>query len=166
VSPLLEVFCLDTSFLVNGWQKQYSPDVFPVIWDELDKLMRQGRLSSCDEVYRDLEKQDDGLFAWAKVHRSIFCTPEKRTLESLKVILEAFPNYSAVGGKISRSDPWIIAHARTVGGIVVTDEISAPRQRKTLPPKMPDTCDALGIPWLKPIDFFRRAGFAPKLLPR
>jgi hypothetical protein len=158
VSPLIRAFCLDTSFLVNGWQKHYRPDVFPTVWKELDRLISQGRLSSCDEVYHDLEKQDDELFAWAKARRSLFCAPAKKTIEEVKRILQKFPNYAAVGGKISRSDPWIIAHAHTVDGIVVTDEIPSPRQRPTLPPKMPDVCDALGIPWLRPIDFLKQGG--------
>jgi hypothetical protein len=136
--------------------KLYRPDVFPSVWTTLDALGRQRRLSSCDEVYRDLEKQDDELFAWAKARKSIFHVPDQRTITQVKSILATYPQYAANGGTTNRSDPWIIAHAFVVGGIVVTDEKPAPRQRATLPPKMPDVCDALGLDWIAPIDFLKR----------
>jgi hypothetical protein len=49
-------FCLDTSFLINGWHKRYRIDVFPSLWLALGVLMDDGSVFSCDDVYRELQE--------------------------------------------------------------------------------------------------------------
>jgi hypothetical protein len=153
-------FCLDTSFFINGWQKHYRIEVFPTLWSTLDALIGSGQICSCHEVFLDLEKQDDELFQWAKDRRQIFHQPSENTIGEVSKIMPRFTTYSANGGTASRSDPWVIAHAIIVGAVVVTDEISKPNQRKTLPPQMPDVCDVLGLAWMRPVDFLQRVGIS------
>jgi len=44
---------------------------------------------------------------------------------------------------------------------VVTDESPAAGKRRTTKlPKIPDVCDALGVPWFSPWDFLEKVGLS------
>ncbi len=155
---MAEHFCLDTSFLINGWNKHYSQRVFPSLWGAIDRLIGESRVCSCEEVYLELSKQDDKLFEWAKTRRSAFHAPTAETIREFKKIMAEHRNFAAASGTTNRADPWVIAHAKTIDAIVVTDEASDPKRRPTKPPKIPDVCDKLGVPCVTPIEFLARAG--------
>lgn len=147
-------YCLDTSSLINGWHKHYSVRVFPGVWESLELLLVQRRVFSCIEVWNELSVQRDDLFEWAKARKHRFEQPNSEILAELAVIMQAFPNFVAQGSAKNTADPWVIAHAKAEGGIVVSDEYSAPRQKPNKPPKIPDACAALGIRCVRLTDFF------------
>ncbi len=146
-------YCLDTSFLINGWHRRYRIDVFPTLWSAVDSLIEQGTICSCEEVLSELTRGDDALVTWAKERKACFQRPTSDTLANLRTVMQSKPNIAATGGSLNRADPFVVAHAMTVHAIVVTDEQPAPNLRSTKPPKMPDVCDALGVKWLPPIEF-------------
>lgn len=161
------IYCIDTSFLINGWRKHYPRVVFPAIWDRLDLMMvmEEKPVFACVEVFEDLKKQNDDLLTWAKQRKTVlFRDATKQVLKELDRIMASFPNFAAMGGSTNASDPWVIAHAKAAGAIVVTDEIPAKAPKPTKPPKIPDVCDALGVHWLKPIDFFQAVGIKLELV--
>ena len=150
-------YCLDTSFLINGWHKRYRRSVFTALWDALDLLIHDGAVFSCYEVFEELKKQEDDLLDWAKRRRDMFKDPDENVLKEMRTIMSSHPNIAAAGGSLNKADPWTIAQAKVSGAILVTDEEPAPRQRPTKPPRIPDVCEALGIPWMSPIHFFEHA---------
>jgi hypothetical protein len=150
-------FCLDTSFLINGWWKRYRRDVFPTLWDKIDELLYAGNAFSCREVFDDLKKQRDALFVWARQRKEFFYEPGDEVIANMKQIMARYPNFAAESGHTNASDPWVIAEAMARGAIVVTDEVSAPNQRISKPPKIPDVCNALNVGWASPIDFLAAA---------
>jgi len=151
-------FCLDTSVFINGWWKHYRIDVFPSFWETLERLMSDGTVVSCHEVYEELRRQDgDTLFKWAKRHRAIFEEPTEDTFLQLSELMDAYPNYAAISGTLNAADPWVIAHAKLGRSIVVTYEEKAAKRKPTKPPKMPDVCDDLGMRSLKVVDFLKEA---------
>ncbi len=147
-------FCLDTSVFINGWNKRYRIDVFPSLWDEINRLLQSGVAFSCDEVYRELAYQDDALSSWAKERKAFFELPSEQTVLTYSELIHRFPNFAAQGGAGNEADPWLIAHARLAGAIVVTDEQSASNPRSTKPPKIPNICEHLSLRWMTPIEFF------------
>jgi hypothetical protein len=153
-----DLYCVDTSFLINGWRKHYRIDVFAPVWDRLDVLIEDGTLLSCEEVYFELARQKDELLEWAKYRKAAFQKPTARTIAECKKIMSKYPNFAASGGSTNAADPWVIAHAIATESTVVTDETRAPNQRATKPPRIPDVCDAMGIRWLPPIDFLAEVG--------
>ena len=154
-------FCLDTSFLINGWHKTYRRTVFPSLWERLDKLIHANRVCSCMEVYNDLMRQADDLSDWAKRRKPAFPEATPETIKHVLRIAKQFPQIAAIKeGKTSYSDAWVIAHALTIGAIVVTDEMPAPLQRASKPPKIPDLCDHLAVKWASPIVFLEKAGIS------
>jgi len=152
------LFCLDTSFLNNGWWKRYRRDVFPTLWEEIDKLLYAGNVFSCREVFDDLKKQRDPLLVWATQRKQFFFEPDDQVIANMQHIMGHFPNFAAESGHANASDPWVIAEAMSRGAIVVTDEVSAPNRRASKPPKIPDVCNALKVGWASPIDFLAEAG--------
>lgn len=148
--------------MINGWRKRYPISVFPSLWNEIDTLIGRDQIWSVEEVYRELRRQEDELFAWAKARRKLFRKPTARVLGRLTDVMKQFPNFAARAGAGNRADPFIIAEAIASDLIVVTDE--APLRIKPLkatkPPKIPDVCEALGVKWASPTEFFQRVGFS------
>jgi hypothetical protein len=139
---------------INSWQQHYRIDVFPAVWTALDGLICDGRVISCLEVYAELEKQHDDLFAWAKARKKLFEIPTRETTDEMTALMGRFPNFAAAGGTANAADPWLIAHAKVSDAVVVTFEQFQERSRPTKPPKIPNVCIDLGMRWLSPIDFF------------
>jgi Domain of unknown function (DUF4411) len=147
------VYCLDSSFLINGWQKRYRPDVFPSIWTTLSSLIDEKVVFSCEEVYLEIKEQQDDLFKWVDAHKRAFLQPDENVSSEMLKVMAKFPNLAAKGAALNRADPWVVALARVNGAIVVTDEQPAEKQKPTKPPKLPNVCEGLDIRWMRPIDF-------------
>jgi len=150
-------YCLDSSFLINGWHKHYRLDVFPSLWRLLEKMIVERQAFFCEEVLVELEEQDDALLEWAIQRKGAFRRPNADVIQECKRVMARFPNLAAKSGSRNSADPWVIALAAAEGAAVVTGEAPAPSQRATKPPKIPDICDAFGIAWLRPIDFLASA---------
>ena len=39
-------YCIDTSAILDGWVRNYPRDVFPTLWDKLEKMIVDGRLEA------------------------------------------------------------------------------------------------------------------------
>jgi len=154
---LKHCYCLDTSFLINGWNKRYRIDVFPTIWTKIEENLGERAICSCQEVYDEIQIQRDELAAWAKKHRAHFHNPSAETLKQLSRVMAQFPNFAAPGGSTNGADPLVIAQAIVLGAVVVTDEVQA-NTKPTKPPKIPNACDAMGVRWVSPIDFLKELG--------
>jgi len=145
-------YSLDTSGILDAWTRHYPPDVFPSIWDHMDKAAQSGVILVIDEVMRELEKKDDGVHKWAKA-RGHMIVPIDVGIQ--KHVVDIMAKYSRlVDSKKNRSgcDPWVIALARDRQLTVVTGEKAS---NSLVKPKIPDVCKDLGIPCIEIIDFFR-----------
>ena len=65
---------IDTSALIEGWQRLYPPDVFEGVWDKLNELIDTGELIATEEVLHDTEKKEDGLYEWLRQRTKFFKT--------------------------------------------------------------------------------------------
>ena len=86
----------------------------------------------------------------------MFEKPTQEVLTELTDLMSKYPNFAAQGGRSTNAaDPWVIAHAKVAGATVVTDEFPTEKTvRASVPPKIPDVCSALELPWMRPVDFF------------
>ena len=105
-----------------------------------------------DEVVNELEKKDDGAHVWVKSHGSIIVPLDGEVEKHVQEIMGRYPRL--VDSKKGRSvgDPFVIAVARVKSLTVITGENPTGVIAK---PKIPDVCEALGIRWIKILDFFR-----------
>lgn len=156
-----ERFCLDTSFLINGWTKRYSHSVFPTLWARIDSLINDGTVFVCQDVYLEIERRDDSLFSWVKERKKkLVEEPPPEITAEMRLVMKQFPHFAAQGGSLGAADPWVIAHAKLAKATVVTDEDPAKTKplKKTKSPKIPDVCEEIGLPWKTPIQFLEAAG--------
>lgn len=65
-------YSIDTSALMDAWQRWYPADIFPAVWSHLDHLAADGQIHSSEEVLREVAKKDDDLHKWAKERRHVF----------------------------------------------------------------------------------------------
>ena len=149
----MKTYCLDTSVLINGWNKHYRRDVFPHVWDELGRRLACGQARVPWEVYKEIDKQADELREWISQYKEFIKRPSSDELRLIRDLMAIFPNMAAQGGSINAADPWVIVSAQSVNGIVVTDEKPQAVAKPTKPPKITFVCEQLGIPWMAPIDF-------------
>lgn len=63
-------YSLDSSGILDLF-RIYPPDVFPTIWTQMELAANSSIVFAIDEVYRELEKKDDGAFQWLKARRTM-----------------------------------------------------------------------------------------------
>jgi hypothetical protein len=118
----------------------------------MDDLIAEGRLRAAIEVYREIERKDDELFAWCKERRAgLFVEIDDACQEEVARILGLYPRLvDTVKGR-SGADPFVIALAATARpAMTVITEESPGRQR------IPDICVAEDIPYIRLADLIEQ----------
>jgi hypothetical protein len=126
-------YSIDTSALLDGWRRYYPPDVFPDVWTGMEELIEKAEIRATEEVFVELEKRDDEIFAWAKSRKeSLFVPIDDRIQERVAAILgqhERLVRHSRSG-----ADPFVIGLAMVEGCTVVTGErLSGSLEKRVLP---------------------------------
>ena len=137
------LYFLDTSALVAAWEERYPIELFPQVWNFIGALGNRFRV--CQEVRIEVDRHTDGLLTWldnslVESHLSLSTLGEDISAEvqrRLSRIANGWPHWRAVRTG-SAADPWVIAYANALGGIVVSEE-----QRGGHDIRIPDVCDAL-----------------------
>ncbi len=146
------IYSIDSSALIHGWHRAYRPRNFGVVWDQLNILIKEGRLRSSIEVYTELEKKDDELFKWCKERKDeMFVEIDDAVQTEVARLMKAYPRLvDTVKGR-SGADPFVIAlaSAATPRMVVVTEE----HPGKT---KIPDVCKDENIEHCKLADLIER----------
>ena len=136
-------------------RKNYPQDVFPSVWGKLDELASTGKIASIENVFKELEVQDDEVLAWAKSHSGIFLPLDDVIQKQAKVILGSHTALVDLRRRRSGADPFVIAAAFVHSCIVVTEEKASGSGTK---PKIPDVCTAYKIGCIGILEMFRREG--------
>src|SRR5688500_13512755 len=103
-------YVVDTCSL-TALQRVYPTDVFPGVWDLMDKLANNGILASVEDVMEELRTQDDYLYNWAKLHKDIFLPLDSEIQIQASKILSTHANLIDLKKRKSGADPFIIAAA-------------------------------------------------------
>ena len=140
---LVPDFWLDSDSLIERKEGPYGFDIAPGFWRFLEQEMAQGIIGSSTTVYTEIDNgSEDDLLLWAKKQKDsgFFVEPDalvKNTFRQIaQHVSQTYPQHQS-SVFLNGADPWIISHARTYGGKVVTFEIRAPLSKK---PKIPDVC--------------------------
>jgi hypothetical protein len=119
------IYSVDSSALIHARQRIYRPKNFGFVWEGFDKLIAEGRLKASIEVYNELQKKDDELFAWCKERKEAMFVEIDDALQVLVAkIMGEHPRLVDTTKGRSGADPFVIALAATVDPkmIVVTEE--------------------------------------------
>lgn len=136
------IYSIDTSALIAAWSERYPVRRVPRFWENLDKLIVQGRLLAPEEVRREITKKSDGLGDWVDARKDLFVELEEPLQLKAKEILKTFPWLTKnLPGK-SPADPFVIALAAERKLTVITEEGPGSVKR----PQIPFVCDTIGVP--------------------
>jgi hypothetical protein len=149
-----QLYSIDTSALIDAWVRYYPPDVFSTLWEQLDGLAVDGRITAPDDVLLELKRGGDDLFKWAKARPHIFNTTTEPVENSVTHIVNTYPTFlPATSHDGIWADPYVIAQAATTGAIVVTGEKPAGLGSKRI--KIPNVCEAMRIECYSFLDLVR-----------
>ncbi len=134
----------------------YPYDVMPGAWDAVSDLAENGILISSNEVFLELEAQDDGIFKWAQNHISIFLPLDENIQITATEILKDYPNILDLRQSKSSADPFVIATAKVKSCCVVTEEQpNGPGSRYL---KIPNVCRLMDIDCINMLEMLRIEG--------
>lgn len=135
-------YCVDTSGWLDGWQRNYPPDVFPTLWSRVDVAIEVGDIFSSEEVYIELQKKDDEIHDWMKARKEML-VPLTESIQTIASdLLSEFPRLVDTLRNRSKADPFVIATAIDRKATVVTGEPVTGNMTK---PRIPDVCNVRGL---------------------
>ena len=147
--PFPGQYCIDTSALIR-MSIDYPRDVFPSLWEDLERLKSNVRLTAPRQVLEELRPKNDALLGWAKANRDMFAEVTEEQTRLVTDILRKFPELIDPDKTIPDADPFVIALASTDGCSVVTEE------KGTSTGKIPGVCDHYQVQCLSLVEFFRQ----------
>lgn len=148
-------YWLDTDTLIKPYHEAYQFKIVPKFWEYLEKQAKEQVIASSELVLADLERgsqkkgSPDELLVWARKLKGIlFLTPTDSVQQVYRQIINSVQNNQQYGPQwiqdfVGGSDPWIIAHAKALGGQVVTFEKSVPPTSKRV--MIPDVAAQFGV---------------------
>lgn len=150
------IYSIDTSAWLDGWARDYPPDVFPSLWDKLAECVATGALKCSEEVYVELEKKDDGIHDWLKARKEVVVPITEDVQAIVAELLSEYPRLVDTHKNRSQADPFVIATAESLGAVVVTGEKA---RGKLDTPKIPDVCEVRQIRCITFLEMLRELGW-------
>ena len=86
---LTQGYVIDTSALIDIF-REYSSEVFPTLWKDIEKLIKQRLLIAPKEVLNELKRKDDELSKWAAKHQNMFIELDEFLQEASAVNIPSF----------------------------------------------------------------------------
>ena len=150
------IYCVDTSAWLDGWARDYPPDVFPSLWTKLAECVAAGVLKCSEEVYVELEKKDDGLHDWLMSRKEVLVPIDEAIQATVSGLLAEHPRLVDTHRNRSQADPFVIATAEHLKAVVVTGE--KPRGKLDTP-KIPDICGVRNLRCIGFLEMLRELGW-------
>ena len=155
-----QIYCLDSNFFIEAWNKYYSPDLCQDFWNIINEIGKNGIFYIPSQVRDEIFKVDDDLKKWLEESNILIKENNEGVGNCLKNIYAADQKHkflvdSAKGRSLA--DPWIIAHALNDNATVVTKEekITDPSSQKI---KIPNVCDNMKVKWITDFEFIKIMG--------
>lgn len=140
------IYILDTNFFVDAHRVHFPIATTPDFWTWLTSLAGSGVIAVPKEVYDEITGEDD-LAQWLDKHKTGLVHSTGTYIQSMPPVMSAYGSTDDVTLEKLKADPFVIAHALTVKGCVVTREIpsnaTAPQNKK-----IPSICALLKVPCL------------------
>ncbi|MCC8376727.1 DUF4411 domain-containing protein [Photorhabdus sp. HUG-39] len=158
------IYLIDSNVFIQAQNEYYCFDVCPGFWEFIERKFNEGQFISIKNVYHELAKQDDAVFAWVKDRKSFFQSvddidTQKNFSEIVNYVNEEYsPRHKNsrlhIQTFLNVADPWIVAKARTVHATVVSHEVRD-KSKQSPKPKIPDVCDHFHVPTIRTSELLR-----------
>lgn len=145
-------YSFDTSSLLNGRRDLLPPETFTSVWSRIEDAIAAGDIRCVDVVRDELLRRDDEVAHWARSREGLFVPLSQEVQQATRDVLAMHPRMLGRGGGRNGADPFVVGLAVTMGGTVVTEETLSNNLSR---PRIPDVCEALGVPWRNLIGFIQ-----------
>lgn len=150
------IYCIDTNIIVI--LERYMPaDVHVGVWQEMSALIAAGRARIPREAYEELTHVDDGCASWALGQAGFVEEADTSQILVASEITQAHPDW--VQDRRNAADPWVVAHAKAGGYVIVTDERRKGPGVIDRNLKIPNVADEHGVSCLNLNDLARAEGW-------
>jgi len=144
-------YSIDTSSFLEAWVRRYPIDIFPSLWDGLEKLIESGRLVMSAEVLKELKPKDDGAHDWARTKSGLVVPVDPIQDRHVAAVLSKTPKLvNTIKGR-SKADPFVIALAVAKSATVVCQEDEGTDEK----PRIPYACSHFKVPCISFLDLIR-----------
>lgn len=135
--------------LARTSHREYDEVVFPIYWENFDKLVEEGMIISLLSVKNEIERVvgrhevDDKILTWVKDHSQMFMLPPDNRYANEKVnIKNKLQGWYRTNEK--KVDSEIVVFAKAYNLILVTQETPNFTAKKQSQYKIPTACKKLG----------------------
>ncbi|MFB3737472.1 MAG: DUF4411 family protein [Candidatus Velamenicoccus archaeovorus] len=156
-------YLLDANVFIQAKNQYYGLDIVPAFWDWLVDANADGKVFSIEKVAQELLGYGDELSDWTRNRvraGGFFLSPDVPVLDSLREVAkwaQAQPFTKAVVNEFFQAaDYYLVAHAHAHGHTAVTQEVYEPASTRKI--KIPNACQALGVPWINTYAMLRAEG--------
>jgi hypothetical protein len=142
---LFLTYILDTNIVIDVTRRIYPQRLRDEAREICERLMNDGSLVSHKEVLLELKagaKPGDVPLAWAQAHSAIFLEVTEAQESHLAAVLADHPDLVDPKKTGPDADPFLVALALEIGGVVVSGDGSTGRSGKK---QVKDVCDSYGI---------------------
>lgn len=154
-------YLLDANTFIQAKNEYYRFGVCPGFWEWLRAANARGSVFSVAGIQDELTDGEDELAAWADRDGSgLFLPPDADTLrrfgEISQWVVDGDFNEANRQEFLAKADPLLIAHAAAHAGFtVVTQETRGGAGTRKV--KIPNVCEAFGVPYMNTFDFLEAA---------
>ena len=152
-----DLYCVDTSALIDGLERYYPEEHFPALWERVDELVAAGRFFISEEVWEEVKQKDERAQEWVQPRLAdLVVRTDQAVVTATQQVLRGHELLVKNMKGRNRADPFVIAVAQIRGAIVVTGEGSDGTANR---PKIPYVCNQLGLTCIRFLDVVRAEGW-------
>jgi hypothetical protein len=147
-------YVIDSSVLIT-FKRNQPRDIYRTLWKRLESLFRDGDAVVPREALDELDRGTDDLGDWVKKTDAVYET----TADVLTVVADISRRHPGwVRGTQNAADPFIIATAKVLGAVAVSNETHRPATVEANL-KIPQVASEFGVMTMSTNDFFRELGW-------
>ena len=155
------MYLLDSDVFITAKNTHYAFDIAPGFWQWIERAHGQGRVYTVHRCYEEVVDGGDELSEWMKRQPGSFAlkvtSADQTSLRHLAEWAMGLDRRAGVAASwLDVGDYFLVAQALTLGFTVVTHEQPRPEAKSAI--KIPDACNAMGVPYMGPFDMLRQEG--------
>jgi hypothetical protein len=158
------LYLLDANMLIDANRDYYPVVRVPEFWEWLEHMGEKGHIKLPLEIHEEIKDYKDDLAKWvngAELKEMLLLKDEADPVIVDRVVRDGYaPDLRDDEVEKLGRDPFLIAYALSDLGerCVVTTETSEPKKQRANR-KIPDVCNALGIPCYNTFKMLRELDF-------
>ena len=145
-------FVIDSSVLI-AFERNQPRDIYSTLWDRFEVLLRSGDAAVPREAVTELGRGTDDLVDWVKKTGSVY-EADDAVIAVVAQISRRHPGW--VRETKNAADPFIIATAKILDAVIVTNERSRNPATVDANMKIPQVAAEFGVSAITTNDLFRQ----------